>query len=271
MEDSMARVTVADIQRMKGERRKIAVMTAYYYEMARIIDRAQPDMILVGDSGGRFLLGHEDANDVTMEEMIIMTRAVVRGAEHALVVGDMPYMTYQVSVEKAVENAGRLVKETRCNAVKPEGGAEIAPHVEAMVKMGIPVLAHMGLTPMTSMAVGGMLSGAILPEEKLFNDARALQDAGAFAMILTGITPDMAERITKELRIPTISGAGAGDACDGDIGVSPGTLGWSASAIDRDNARYGPVAKAIFEAANAYVSDVHAGVPTRGPRTPASA
>src|SRR5581483_9190366 len=172
---AMARVTVADVQRMKAEKKKIVVMTAYYYEMARAIDRAQPDMILVGDSGGRFLLGHEDNNDVTLEEMIIMTRAVVRGSEHALVIGDMPFMTYQVSVEDAVCDGGRLVKETRCNAVKAEGGAEIAPHIEAMVKMGIPVLAHMGLTPMTSAAIGGMTGGAKLAEEKLWDDARAIQ------------------------------------------------------------------------------------------------
>lgn len=265
----MAKVTVADIQRMKTEKRKIVIMTAYYYEMARIIDRAEPDMILVGDSGGRFLLGHPDANDVTLDEMIIMTRAVCRGAEHALVVGDLPFMSYQVSVEDALRNAGRLVKETRCGAVKPEGGAEIAPHVDALVKIGIPVLAHMGLTPMTSSALGGMLGGAVLPEEKLFADARALQDAGAFAVILTGISPEVAGRITKELRIPTISGSGAGDACDGDIGVSPGTLGWSANAIDRTGARYGPVAKPIYEAAAAYVADVRAGVSTRSQRASA--
>ena len=264
----MARVTAADVQRKKAEKQKIVVMTAYYYEMARAIDRAQPDMILVGDSGGRFLLGHEDNNDVTLDEMIIMTRAVVRGSQHALVIGDMPFMTYQVSVEGAVRNAGRLVKETRCNAVKPEGGAEIAPQVEAMVRMGIPVLAHMGLTPMTSAALGGMSSGAILPEERLRQDARALQDAGAFAVILTGISPELAKSITEELRIPTISGFGAGDDCDGDIGVSPGTLGWSADQIDNPRSRYGPVAKAIYESALQYVTDVRERKPTRSARTP---
>jgi 3-methyl-2-oxobutanoate hydroxymethyltransferase len=185
-----------------------------------------------------------------------------------LIIGDMPFMTYQVSVEDAVRNAGRLVKETRCNAVKPEGGAEIAPHVEAMVRMGIPVLAHMGLTPMTSAALGGMSSGAILPEERLRQDARALQDAGAFAVILTGISPGLAKSITEELRIPTISGFGAGDDCDGDIGVSPGTLGWSADQIDNPRSRYGPVAKVIYESALQYVSDVRARKPTRSARTP---
>jgi 3-methyl-2-oxobutanoate hydroxymethyltransferase len=259
----MARVTVADVQRMKAEKRKIVMMTAYYYEMARAIDRAEPDMILVGDSGGRFLLGHEDNNDVTMEEMIIMTRAVCRGASHALVVGDLPFMSYQISVADAVRNAGRLVKETRCNAVKPEGGEEIAPAVEAMVKMGIPVLAHMGLTPMTSAAIGGMTGGAVLPEQRVRNDAHALQEAGAFAVILTGISPELAASITQDLRIPTISGFGAGDDCDGQIGVSPGTLGWSADQIDNPRARYGPIGKAIYDAASAYIADVRAGKPVR--------
>jgi 3-methyl-2-oxobutanoate hydroxymethyltransferase len=263
----MARVTVADVQRMKVEKKKIAVMTAYYYEMARIVDRAEPEMILVGDSGGRFLLGHEDNNDVTLEEMVIMTRAVVRGSSHALIIGDMPFMTYQISVEDAVRNAGHLVKETRCNAVKPEGGAEIAPHIAAMVTMGIPVLAHMGLTPMTSAAIGGMSGGAKIAEEKLRSDALAIQDAGAFAVILTGITPEIAKELTQELRIPTISGFGAGDDCDGDIGVTPGTIGWSADQIDNPRARYGPVAPTMYEAAKQYVQDVHDRKPTRTTRT----
>lgn len=259
----MAKVTVADVQRLKAEKQKIVMMTAYYYEMARAIDKAEPDMILVGDSGGRFLLGHDDNNDVTLEEMIIMTRAVCRGAQHALVVGDLPFMSYQVSVEDALRNAGRLVKETRCDAVKPEGGAEIAPQVEAMVKIGIPVLAHMGLTPMTAAAVGGYTSGHVLPEERVWRDARALEEAGAFAVILTGITPQQATEITQGLSIPTIAGFGAGDGCDGQIGVSPGTLGWTAEQIENPRSRYATVSKAIYDGAKAYVDTVRSGQSVR--------
>lgn len=255
----MAEVTVAEIQKMKAEKRKIVMMTAYFYEMARAIDRAQPDMILVGDSGGRFLLGHQENNDVTLEEMIMMTRAVVRGTKHALVVGDLPFMSYQVSVEDALRNAGRLVKETRCDAVKPEGGAEIAPQVEAMVKIGIPVLAHMGLTPMTASAVGGYAGGHVLPEERVWRDAKAIEAAGAFAVILTGITPQIAADITKGLSIPTISGFGAGDDCDGNIGVSPGTLGWTAEQIENPRSRFAHVSKTVYEGAKAYIDANRAG------------
>lgn len=262
----MARITIADIQRMKVERRKIVIMTAYYYEMARAIDRAQPDLILVGDSGGRFLLGHPANNDVTLDEMIVMTRAVCRGTEHALVVGDLPFMTYQVSVEEAIRNAGRLVKETRCDAVKLEGGAAFASTVAALVRVGIPVLGHTGLTPQTSAAIGGYTGGAVLPEERVWEDVCALQEAGAFAVILTGVAPEIAARVTQRLAIPTISGHGAGDACDGQIGVSPSTLGWTAEQIDRPRSPYGPVAHAIYEAAVAYVADVRAGKPVRAAR-----
>lgn len=267
----MAKVTVADVLRMKEEKRKVVIMTAYYYEMARAIDKAEPDMILVGDSGGRFLLGHADNNDVTLDEMILMTRSVCRGAQHALVVGDLPFMSYQVGVEDCLRNAGRLVKETRCDAVKPEGGEEIAPQVEALVKIGIPVLAHMGLTPMTSAAVGGYTSGAVLPEERVWRDARALQDAGAFSVILTGIPPKLAAEITQGLKIPTISGFGAGDECDGSIGVSPGTLGWTAEQIDNPRSRYGQVAKAIYEGAKGYVEAVRTGQSVRAGQPPRAA
>jgi 3-methyl-2-oxobutanoate hydroxymethyltransferase len=267
----MARITIADVQRMKAERRKIVMLTAYYYEMARAIDRAAPEMILVGDSGGRFLLGHPDNNDVTMDEMILMTRSVCRGTEHALVIGDLPFMSYQVSVEDAIRNAGRLVKETRCNAVKLEGGLEFAPTVRALVQVGISVMAHTGLTPMTSAALGGYSGGAVLPEEQVWRDAEALQDAGAFAVILTGVTPDIATRVSKGLRIPVISGAGAGDDCDGQIGVAPSSLGWTLEQIDRPRSNYGPVSRAVFEAASAWVADVRAGKPVRAAREQAPA
>lgn len=267
----MARVTVADVQRMKVEGRKIVMLTAYYYEMARALDRAGPDMILVGDSGGRFLLGHPDNNDVTLEEMIIMTRSVCRGTEHALVVGDLPFMSYQVSIEEAIRSAGRLVKETRCDAVKLEGGAAFAPTVAALVQVGIPVLAHTGLTPMLSSAVGGYAGGAVLPEEQVWEDCRALEAAGAFAVILTGIPAPLATRISRELRIPAISGHGAGDDCAGQIGVAPGTLGWTADQIDNPRSNYGPIARTIYEAAAAYVADVRAGKPVRGTREGARA
>jgi 3-methyl-2-oxobutanoate hydroxymethyltransferase len=267
----MARITIADVQRMKAERRKIVMLTAYYYEMARAIDRAAPEMILVGDSGGRFLLGHPDNNDVTMDEMVLMTRSVCRGTQHALVIGDLPFMSYQVSVEEALRNAGRLVKETRCNAVKLEGGAEFAPTVRALVQVGIPVMAHTGLTPMTSAAVGGYLGGAVLPEEQVRGDALALQDAGAFSIILTGVSPELAARLSQDLRIPVISGHGAGDDCDGQIGVAPSSLGWTAEQIDHPRTSYGPVSRAVYEAAAAYVADVRAGKPVRAARerTPA--
>jgi len=259
----MADLTISDLQRMKAEGRKIVMMTAYYYEAARAIDRAEPDVIMVGDSGGRFLLGHEDNNDVTMEEMIIMTRSVVRGTKHALVIGDLPFMSYQVSIEDAIRNAGRLVKETRCDGVKLEGGAEFAPTVEALLKVGINVLGHMGLTPMNSSAVGGYSGGATLPYETVRRDALALQEAGAFAIILTGVTADQAKQITQELRIPTIAGIGAGDDCDGQIGVTPGALAWTADQIDSTRRRHGQVAQAIYDGANAYVTAVRSGTRIR--------
>ena len=150
----MSRVSIGDLQRMKAEKQKIVVMTAYDYTVARIIDRAGVDVILVGDSGGRFALGHEDSNEVTMDEMVIMARAARRGAERAMVVGDMPFMSYQVSDEEAVRNAGRLITEAGVQAVKLEVGSPHSSTVAALVKAGIPVMAHMGSTPMTNIGAG---------------------------------------------------------------------------------------------------------------------
>jgi 3-methyl-2-oxobutanoate hydroxymethyltransferase len=254
----MAEVTVADILRMKQEGKKIVVWIAYYYEMVRILDRAQPDMFLVGDSGARWLLGHQDNNDVTLEEMIVMGRAVRRAAQHALVVVDLPFMSYQTNIQEAIRNTGRLVKETRCGAVKVEGGEEFAPTVAALVKVGIPVMAHYGLTPQTTAALGGWRRGATLPEDQVWRSVRALQDAGAFSIVLTGLRPPLTERITQELRIPTIAGAYAGDECDGLLGMA-GTFGYGFEQVDSPAASYGAWAKALYEGAATYIEDVRAG------------
>src|SRR5919106_3142215 len=217
----MNRTTVVDIQRMKQEKRKIVTMTAYDFQMARIIDKAGVDIILIGDSGGRYLLGHEDNNSVTMDEMVLMARCVSRGSKQALVVADMPFMSYQVSRENALRNAGRLIQQAGAQAVKLEVGADYAATVEAIVKAGIPVMAHMGLTPMATIGAANYRSGEInLQEETVWRDVDALVAAGSFSLLLTGVPPDLAKRITEKVKIPTIAGFGAGDACDGQIGVT---------------------------------------------------
>ncbi len=263
----MARVTILDLQRMKHEKKKIVVMTAYDFQMARIIDRAGVDMILVGDSGGRHLLGHEDSNSVTMDEMVIMTRSVSRGSQRAMVVGDMPFMSYQVSKEEAVRNAGRLIQEAGAQAVKLEVGADYALTVEAVVKAGIPVMGHMGLTPMVTIGAGGFRAeGLQIDEEQVWRDARALQAAGCFSLLPTGIPADLAKRITQEVRVPTIAGFGAGDDCDGQIGVTHGVVGFTLEELDRPKAAYGPVARSLFEAAEKFSQDVRSGKPVRSKR-----
>src|SRR5438128_5559439 len=263
----MARVTILDLQRMKHEKKKIVVMTAYDFQMARIIDRAGVDMILVGDSGGRHLLGHEDSNSVTMDEMVIMTRSVSRGSQRAMVVGDMPFMSYQVSKEEAVRNAGRLIQEAGAQAVKLEVGADYALTVEAVVKAGIPVMGHMGLTPMVTIGAGGFRAeGLQIDEEQVWRDARALQAAGCFSLLPTGVPADVAKRITQEVRVPTIAGFGAGDDCDGQIGVTHGVVGFTLEELDRPKAAYGPVAHSLFEAAEKFSQDVRSGKPVRSKR-----
>jgi 3-methyl-2-oxobutanoate hydroxymethyltransferase len=264
----MARITIPEMQRMKHEKKKIVVMTAYDYQMARLIDRAEVDMILVGDSGGRNLLGHEDNNSVTMDEMVLMTRAVSRGTQRALVIGDMPFMSYQISQELAVRNAGRLIQEAGAQAVKLEVGADHAPTVAAVVKAGIPVMGHMGLTPMTTIGSGGIQSDRIqVAEEQVWEDARALVAAGVFSLLLTRVPPALAKRITEEVRVPTISGFGSGDDCDGNIGVTHGTVGFTVEQLDRPSAAYGPAAAPFFEAVKKFCEDVRSGKPVRGRQT----
>lgn len=259
------RITIPQIQRMKADGKKLVVMTAYDYELARIIDRAGPEMILVGDSGGRYCLGYDNFAAVTMEDMILMTRSVRRGTRRALVVGDLPFMSYQVSIEDAVRNAGRLVKEGGADAVKLEGGEAFAPHVHAIVRAGIPVMAHMGLTPQTAIGLGDYLAAAGPVEERVRRDAFALQEAGAFSIVFTRVPPPLAAALTKELRVPTLSGGGSGDDCDGQVCVMHGVFGLTVDHLDMEMP-YGPLARPVFEAAAAFIADVRAGKPVRSRR-----
>jgi len=252
---------------MKTESQKIVVMTAYDYEMARIVDRSGVEMILVGDSGGRYALGYDSFNPVTLEEMILLTRSVRRGAKHSLVVGDLPFMSYQVSVEDAVRSAGRMLKESDCDAVKLEGGEDYAPHVRAIVRAGIPVMAHMGITPMMSIGLGGYLNQQVTAvDDQLRRDALALQDAGAFSVVLTRVAPALAASLTKKLRIPTLAGGGAGDDCDGQVCVMHGVFGLTVEELDEPKAMYGPLARPIFDTAQQFIADVRAGKPVRSRR-----
>ncbi len=221
----MGRMTAPAVAAAKGER-KLTVLTAYDYAAARLAEAAGIDVLLVGDSLAMVVLGHEDTLSVTMEEMLHHTRAVSRGAEKALVVADMPFLSYQVSVSEAVANAGRFLKEGRAGAVKLEGGREVAPQVRAMVAAGIPVLGHVGLTPQHVAALGGFRVQSKTAEAaaKLLADALALAEAGCFGVVLECIPAEVAAVVTRLLPVPTI-GIGAGPDCDGQVLVFHDVLG----------------------------------------------
>lgn len=210
--------TTATIRKAKEEGKKITMLTAYDYSFAKLMDESGINMLLVGDSLGMVMLGYEDTLSVTMEDMIHHTRAVARGAKNAMVVGDMPFMSYQTSVYDAVVNAGRLMKEGRANCVKLEGGSTVVEQIRAIVDAGIPVVAHIGLTPQSVNAFGGfkVQGKSVEAAKKLIEEAKAVEEAGAFAVVLEGIPAKLAEIITKEISIPTI-GIGAGAGCDGQV------------------------------------------------------
>ena len=214
-------VTVSTFLKMKAEGKKISMITAYDYTTARLVDESGIDSILVGDSLGNVMLGLGDTVSVTMEDMIHHGAAVARGTKNALVVVDMPFMSYQSSVYDAVVNAGRLMKEARANAVKLEGGVEVADRIRAIVDCQIPVCAHIGLTPQGINALGGFkVQGKTADSaRKLLEDAHAVEEAGAFAVVLEAIPAELAERVSAELTIPTI-GIGAGAGCDGQLLVN---------------------------------------------------
>ena len=250
------RTRVRQFKDMKQRRERITAVTAYDYTMAHLADKAGIPLLLVGDSLGNVVLGYKTTVRVTMAEMLHHTKAVVRGVKNALVVADMPFMSYQVSTEEALRNAGRLVQEGGAHAVKLEGGTRSAETVRRIVEAGIPVMGHIGLTPQSEHALGGFrvqgkdLVGALA----LIDDAVALEDAGAFAVVLETIPSELARIITDRLTIPTI-GIGAGPDCDGEIQVIYEILGLTSRA-HKHAAVYVNLSEAIAQALTAYRREV---------------
>ena len=243
--------TVSTFKEQKANGDKITMLTAYDYSTAKLVDSSGINGILVGDSLGMVMLGYEDTLSVTMEDMIHHTAAVCRGAKNALVVGDMPFMSYQVSVEEAVRNAGRLMKEGRCQAVKLEGGAAVCPQIKAITQASIPVMAHIGLTPQSVNAFGGFKVQGKSEDaaRKLIEEAKAVEEAGAFSIVLECVPAKLAELISKSVNIPTI-GIGAGAGCDGQILVYQDMLGMFSDFTPKFVKKYveiGDVMKAAFE------------------------
>ncbi|HZP43407.1 MAG TPA: 3-methyl-2-oxobutanoate hydroxymethyltransferase [Candidatus Binatia bacterium] len=260
---AQTKVTVPEIQRMKGAGERITMVTAYDYPFARLLDEANVDMLLVGDTLGMVVQGHETTLPVTLDEIIYHTRMVARGRRRALVVGDMPFGSYQTGPARAVESAVRLVKEGGAEAVKLEGGLVVAPTIAAITAIDIPVMAHIGLTPQSVHRMGGhKVQGrkrgkAPGARERLIDDAKAVERAGAFAVVLEGIPLELAGEITDMLTIPTI-GIGAGVHCDGQVLVLHDLLGLSTWA-PRFAKRYAELGREVVRAASAYVGEVKAG------------
>jgi 3-methyl-2-oxobutanoate hydroxymethyltransferase len=251
------RVTTRTFRRMKQEGRKIAVLTAYDFPTARIMDQAGIDCILVGDSAGTVVAGHKNTLPITMDEMIFLCRAVMRGVERALVIGDMPFMSFQPSEEEAIKNAGRFLKEGGVQAVKLEGGSEVAPLVKRLVDFGVPVMGHIGLTPQSLNKFGGYLvMGKTERQQAYFmRSAQDLQDAGCFAIVLESMLPDLAQEISESLKIPTI-GIGAGVGCDGQVLVISDMIGLFEEFRPRFVRAYANVADVIRKAVTSYIDDV---------------
>lgn len=252
--------TIITFKQSKQQGRKISMLTAYDYSTAKLMDEAGINAILVGDSLGNVVLGYEDTLSVTMEDMIHHGAAVARGAKNAMVVVDMPFMSYQTSVYDAVVNAGRLMKEGRASAVKLEGGKEVCPQVKAVTEAGIPVMGHLGLTPQSINALGGhrVQGKTQQAAQKLLDDARALQEAGAFAVVLECVPEKLAEKVTKELEIPTI-GIGAGAGCDGQVLVYQDMLGMFSDFTPKFVKKFANVGQVMKEAFKSYIDEMQQG------------
>lgn len=257
---SPAKIRVPNLKEKKSRGEKIAMLTAYDATMARLLDQAGVDALLVGDSVGMVVLGYKNTIAVTLDDMLHHTRAVARGASRALIVTDMPFMSYQVSVAEAVRNAGRLIQEGGAAAVKVEGGRPVLDAVRRMVDVGIPVMGHLGLQPQSVHQVGGYIKQATRAQDAdaLVADAIALQDAGAFAVVLESIPEEVARTASATLDIPTI-GIGAGPHCDGQVLVSYDMLGLFDRFVPSFVKQYAHMAETVTAATRAYVEDVHEG------------
>jgi 3-methyl-2-oxobutanoate hydroxymethyltransferase len=254
------RVTIGDIREMKQRGEKIPMLTAYDYAFAKIIDEAGVPLILVGDSLGMVMLGYESTIPVTMDEMIHHVKAVVRGTKHAMVIGDMPFMTYHVSMEDAMRNAARFIQEGGAQAVKLEGGEVVADKVSRLVSCGIPVQGHIGLTPQSVHQLGGYKVVGKTPEVALclLNDAKALEEAGAFSIVLECVPAPLSQLITERVTVPTI-GIGAGKGCDGQVQVVSDMLGLFTDFVPKHAKQYARLNQTVTTAVTDYIAEVQAG------------
>jgi 3-methyl-2-oxobutanoate hydroxymethyltransferase len=254
------KLPLTELDELKRRGQKIAMVTAYDFPSGRIADAAGVELVLVGDSAAMTVLGHDSTVPATMEELLILTRAVTRGAKRPLVIADMPFGSFQVSDEAAVENAVRFVKEAGADAVKLEGGGPTLSRVQAIVGAGIPVMGHVGLTPQSATMLGGFKAQGRTAEkaERLYEDALALQAAGSFAVVLEAVPAPVAGRVTEALSVPTI-GIGAGSACDGQVLVWHDLLGLYEGKAPRFVKRYADLAVEARRAIEAYVADVREG------------
>jgi 3-methyl-2-oxobutanoate hydroxymethyltransferase len=254
------KITTRDFRLKKQRDEVLTMLTAYDYPTALAIDQAGIDSILVGDSLGMVVLGYENTLPVTMEDMLHHCRAVARGAKYALLIGDMPFMSYQASAADAVRNAGRFLQEAGMNAVKLEGGREVLDSIEAIVNAGIPVMGHLGLTPQSVHQLGGFRAQgkSVAAAKKLLEDAQALQEVGCFGMVLESVPWQLAEFVSQRLEIPTI-GIGAGGGCDGQVLVTHDLLGLFDRFTPRFVKKYAALHQDLAQAFSAYKSDVEAG------------
>jgi len=257
----MSKITIPDLLKKKAEKKKISMITAYDYPFAKIVDEAGIDGIIVGDSVGMVVQGLENTLPVTMDEMIYHTKIVSRAVQSTMVIGDLPFLSYQASVKEAIRNAGRFLKEAGASAVKIEGGAEVADHIRAMTKSDIPVMAHIGLTPQSIHRMGGYKVQGKTEESarRLLDEALVAEDAGAFSLLLEAIPMDLAKRITEKLSIQTI-GIGAGPYCDGQVLVLHDVIGLFERFLPKFAKQYVNLKDQALQAIKAYRAEVENGI-----------